>query len=386
MDGKDPLQVSHDARQPSINAREYLIAAKANDTYIDRFLDERGIWTFKEGQNIDITGLTPQDAFEILQPFESPLLDLSMNSLLEGHKYPVEGSDEPVGLFNDHTYLNHIQTTWGMVEQFMQMAGVEDMQSYTDAAAAVACHDSFNFLGRSDHNLDAARGVRRMFPNLTGGDKGRMRNIQTAIFLHNEIVYRGTPFNLKDRPFDQKVELMKQIHTPMSAALLLADKAEIRRGRVIPQALRPQIVDAHEHTRGNLYTDFAGLQHVKGTLKMTLNHNPWVEQNNLLYAELLDGKVDDQFDQIYAPQSLKNPDGQISMEKVYREMWGLYGPHKARDADRLSLMIAAGFVLFPDTEAFQIDYEHKYDAQKVIQREFTLDNADEVLGEIALAA
>jgi hypothetical protein len=385
MDRKSPLQVSHDPQNHYFNAREYLMAAHANGTYIDRFLDERGFWSFKDGQNIDITGLTPQEALKLLQPFESPLLDLSMASLLEGHQYTIEGAEEPVGLFNDHTYSNHIQATWTMVEKFMQMAGIEDKQTYTDAAAAVACHDSFGFLGRPNHNLDAARGVKRMFPNLTGGNKRRMREIQSAIFLHNETVYRGTPFNLKGVPFHEKVELMRHVHTPMSAALILADKAEIRRERVIPQALRPKIVDAHHHTRGNLYTNFANLSQDNNNLIMTFNHNPWVESGNPLYKDLFEKKVDDQFYQIYAPQTLKNPDGQISIENVYGEMWRLYGPHQQRDADRFSLMIAAGFVLFPGIEAFHIDYVHKFERQRVIQREFRLNNADVVLQELATA-
>lgn len=70
------------------------------------------------------------------------------------------------------------------------------------------------------------------------------------------------------------------------------------------------------------------------------------------------------------------------MEKVYKELWQLYGPHESYDADRLSLMLAAGFVLFPDAKAFGMTYTHKYDPTQVIHQEFELETADEQLATL----
>ncbi len=381
--GHVPLHVLHNSKEIPINARDYLLEANVPPAIIDRYLDNQGIWAFEKQTGIDITRLTPRETMDVLEPHASPLLDMSMASLLHGHKYHIPETDEEVGLFNDHTYKNHIYFTHRMVQDLLEKAGIDDPQMRTDATAQVALHDNFNFLSRNIHNLLGARGVKRMFPNLTGGDRQRMREIQIGIMLHNEPIYREGLLQIKGLPFKDKVDHMREWHTPMSAALLIADKAEIRRGRVIPQALRPEIVNAHEHTRGNLYTDYVGTDYQDGVIDMTFAYDPWVHRNDLRYAELAECPVNAEYDQIYAPPHLKDEHGQLSMEKVYGEMWRLYGPKEKYDADRFSLMLASGFVLFPEAQTFRMNYVNKYDQHQAIELEFNRDNADEVLANIA---
>ena len=379
MNGRVPLRVLHHSGENPINAYDFLFDTNIDTSVLMTFMNAEGIWTYERSKNLNISELTAEETFNALENHASPLLDISMASLLKGHLYNIPNKVEQIGLFNDHTYRNHVYHAHRMVQRYLRLAGVTESQTLADAAAMTSLHDCFNFLSRSTHNILGARGVKRMFPNLTGGDKQRMRNIQLGILLHNEPIYREGPTQLRNLSFQDKVKRMREWHTPMSAALLLADKAEIRRRRANPQALNKAVIDLHSHTRANLYTNYHGLCYGDGVIEMSFEHNPWIQITDNLYSELSDGCVDSNNDQMYAPAHLKEADGKVSMKKVYQEVWKLYGPQEKYDADRFSLMIASGFVLFPNAHTFRMKYVHKYDQGRVIQHDFTLDNADEVL-------
>ncbi|PIZ61980.1 hypothetical protein COY16_05600 [Candidatus Roizmanbacteria bacterium CG_4_10_14_0_2_um_filter_39_13] len=372
-------QVQHNGVEEG-SLREYLETVRLSTNIIDYIVSPDGKLNIPSS-SLDLYALPPEDIYSQAEETLVPLYQAAMFSLLGGHV----DNELHFGLFTNHTYDNHIRHVAEGVDRALILAG-HDSETRVNGQIAAILHDIPNVLSRSWHHLLGGRFARLIFPKLAE-DKKRFKHIRDAMKLHHEPIYEEM-YHLNTQSFDAKLQLFQKIHTPESAALLFVDNLDMRRERLYANAYNPRVFDQHGHSEINAFMNVKGFERDdSGDIIISTEFNPWIDPEELDKCDPLaiTEAPDNRFHCYASKRVRKNPEDPKSpadFHKALREMWGLYGPTCAQDADRMTLMLAAGFTLFPESEKIVMRFADRTGENEPVVYTFTRETVDQVMGEI----
>src|SRR3989344_5395990 len=237
--------------------------------------------------------------------------------------------------------------------------------------------------GHKDFNVQLAPNI---LPRLLE-DTSRWDAIYSGVLHHNENNYRAR--NYANQPFDVRQAILAAENTPVSNAVLMADKMHIGTDRVWWTSKNKERIYNHPHSEGNLntQTSHVGFSPDRNTFVWKLQFRPEFEDdeaaslNNAVYLNG-NGKY-----QPHASERVRlNPDDEFSPIdplKACRQIINIYGPQVPGGINRIGLTIDAAFQLFPGLESLEFRYVDKQ-GDVIFERIFTPVTTDEILEEFAM--
>jgi len=361
--------------------REYLETARLSTNVIDYIVSPDGKLNIPSS-SLDLYLFPPADIYSQAEETLAPLYQAAMYSLLGGHI----NEEMHIGLFTDHTYGNHIRHVAEGVDEALLMGGYDDIETRVNGQIAAILHDIPNVLSRSWHHLLGGRFARLIFPKLAE-DKKRFKHIRDAMKLHHEPIYEEM-YHLDTQSFGAKLQRFQKIHTPESAALLFVDNLDMRRDRLYANAYNPRVFDQHGHSEINAFMNVKGFERDdSGDILISAEFNPWIDPDELETCDpLVTTEAPDGTYNCYASKRVRknpeDPESPADFHNTLRETWGLYGPSCPQDADRMTLMLAAGFTLFPESERIVMRFTDRTGENEPVTYGFTRDTVNQVMEEI----
>lgn len=174
---------------------------------------------------------------------------LTYKKILENEaiKIYITRADESLGTlgYTEHSFSHvmHVAETAGYILQTMGY----DSRTVELAKIAGYLHDIGNLVNRKDHSQSGAVMAWSILHDM-GCDPGEMATIVTAIGNHDEGT--GVPVN------------------PVAAAMILADKADVRRSRVRNQDI--STFDIHDRVNYSVRKSFLSINEEKTFVQLTL--------------------------------------------------------------------------------------------------------------------
>src|SRR3989338_452985 len=368
----EPMLTHNNGEEPR-STRQILAGYGMNPLFLNHFFDPDGTWIYSDPEfnPYDYTG---DQLFKELRKRLAIPYKLGQAVLIEGHKD-----------FNVHTW-RHIKWVKTKSQQLLGEAGYLDAQTLDNAVLVAAIHDIGNMIGRQWHEEFSVQLAPNILPRLLE-DTSLWDAIYSGVLHHNENNYRAR--NYANQPFDVRQAILAAENTPVSNAVLMADKMHIGTDRVWWTSKNKERIYNHPHSEGNLntQTSHVGFSPDRNTFVWKLQFRPEFEDdeaaslNNAVYLNG-NGKY-----QPHASERVRlNPDDEFSPIdplKACRQIINIYGPQVPGGINRIVLTIDAAFQLFPGLESLEFRYVDKQ-GDVIFERIFTPVTTDEILEEFAM--
>jgi hypothetical protein len=340
-----------------------------NATELPFYFDENGQLTFKS--NTDIYSLPSKQIIPQISRETGKFMNLVQKSVLKGH----------YGLFNEHR-LPHVTKIARDSASLLSELGAPQ-RTIDNAQIVGMLHDNGNLPMREEHHTLGGLMAVQMFPSLAS-DPERALDIVGSINHHNESFYRKVK-NYAGRPFAERQRILQNMFTDTSAAILVADKADIGRSRISKHARNPETIDKHIHSETNLHAESQGLAYLpqNKTLVWNLQFNPYIApQEARQFGDLIAGQNEEGKYIAYSSPVTRADNGlQADYYKVLTENLKLYGPNKGHGVSRFGLMADAALTM-PGVDQFVMYYNDPEENYEPIEFVFNPETTDLVLEEM----
>ncbi|HRN70268.1 MAG TPA: hypothetical protein PLS49_03710 [Candidatus Woesebacteria bacterium] len=334
-------------------------------TELPLYFDENGILTFRS--SLDLYNLPSRKIIPTIAREIGMYMNLTQKSVWKGH----------YGLFNEHR-VPHVSKIAHDSSSLLQELG-SPQETIDNAQIVGMLHDTGNLLMREEHERLGGHLAVTMYPSIAN-DPERGMNIVGSITHHNEGFYKNIR-NYAGMPFHVRQHTLQNMFTDTSAAVLVADKADIGRGRISRHARNPETIDKHIHSEVNLHAESQGLAYIPDnkTLVWNLQYNPYITlQEARQFGNLIAGQNEDGRYIAYASSVMRSSEGlQADYYKVLGENLKLYGPHRGHSVSRFGLMADAALTM-PGVDQFVIYYNDPEENHEPVEFVFNPDTADYV--------
>lgn len=328
---------------------------------------------------IDIYSLKPGEIIPALMPTIRNELQLGQLSLWLEHN----------GRFNLHEDQHAAEVAIN-AGKLLKMAGIDDDTAHANAEIAGVLHDGGNYASRKWHHLTSVKWALEKFPQLRE-DKQRRGDILKAILHHNEAHYREPWF--EDKTFEEQIDILSEIHSPVSSAIVIADKNDFGRSRVpwrddteFARKARTRDGIQYPHYALNWVIENEGVSLSPDGSQFVLHmaFNPYLSKGQELYSpELIGERAGPDVAYTYVPDYLQDTQGTADVAKSWGLLWNLYGPSQKTNFSRISLTAASAFNLFPDIKGFTMRLSDKLSDDVLVEETFTRENADMLFAQYA---
>lgn len=333
------------------------------------FYFENGRLTFRS--KTDIYSLPSDQIIPQISRETGKFMNLVQQSVLKGH----------YGLFNEHR-LPHVTKIARNSSSLLSQLGASQ-RTIDNAKIVGMLHDNGNVAMREDHHSIGGLIAVDMFPSLAS-DPERAMEIVGSINHHNESFYRNIK-NYAGRPFEERQRILNNMFTDTSAAVLVADKADIGRLRISKHARNPETIANHIHSETNLHAESQGLAYLPGqnTLVWNLQYNPYISpQEARQFSNLITGQNEEGKYIAYSSSVTRSENGpQADYYKVLIENLKLYGPNRKHGVSRFGLMADAALTM-PGVDQFVMYYNDPEENYEPIEFVFNADTTDAVLEDM----
>jgi hypothetical protein len=369
----EPLVTWHNyAKEEEMQETRAFLLGYAKPKDIDRILTPDGRLKFVS--DVDPYSLYDRQINKVLGRELNSLYKLVQQSYLKGH-----GGD-----FNNHL-VGHVNTVADKAVFILETSDPEvTEETCDDTRISGMLHDTGGILGRPDHAHVGLLLSRDIFPKLLA-NKRRFAAIGQGIAQHDEQYYRKLK-GYGGQPFAQRSKLLQVTQSPLSAAIVIADKSDIGRERVHNKARTRYAMERHNHSEVNMFMGDLGFSITDDAINWTLAFNPYIyKKERSRNADLVIGKVDNERFLAYGSKRIRNnPDDPfegINFEKLWQEMCFIYGPQKPGAVNRLELMVDTAITWFRPN--FNIHYYNPYNKNESMYYSYNAENIDEQFAQMA---
>lgn len=345
-----PLGPLHNPQVPDI-LREH----GAPDEAIARVFNHKGEVIYTTEDNIDFRDPNLQ-----LFTAQSELY-LRLKPVYDLVDYRLRADKPPHG-YSHHNLENHVVP---MVAQAMELT---ELGNYSKEAKMLTLisgygHDLGNVNRRSGHSFDSPALLAHVVPSVTRSEQD-WQTVREVMRLHDEKaivpeIQSWGPLNTRERiaKFREMGEASGQPDLPkVLAAIVIADKADIDRGRINPWAINHEAVANDEHVWVNLCAQNRGFQlSADGKeLVLQINFNQFVtdkEQETFSPVLRYSKRYDRQ--RIHVPEQVHRAfrgAGDMYFDKWVESLNAIY-------QDRIKIMALMSFVAIPGLESFRIELD-----------------------------
>jgi hypothetical protein len=364
-----PLQTQHLSSEPELTKSFLLGYADRNN--LDGIFDQEGRIALKT--NINPYELHGRDIVKKLSRLLVPWYELVQQSYLKGHD----------GDFNNHLIF-HVQRVGDMAVHILKNCDPNMTQQDTDnTLISGVLHDLGGIQSRREHANLAPHIAKDIIPALTT-DPHRFLEISNAIVQHDEGYFRKLK-GYSNEPFDRRSRTLQVTQTPMSAALIIADKSDVGRERVHKGSRKKNSMHKHIHSEVNMFTGDLGIDISDDSLTWTVAFNPYIHNREYKSNEdLVIANVNDEYYLAYGSPRIRvdpsDPYKGISFKKVWNELCHIYGPQQVGQSNRLQIMVDTALTWFRPN--FIINYYNPYTEEMMIH-ELNANNVDAFFEEMA---
>ena len=263
--------------------------------------------------------------------------------------------------FNGHGENHHSQVVKAGLE-LLKNFSKEELNMYVIAARI---HDLGSLFAREAHAAISPRVASRIFPNLRN-DPDKWDIVRQAVRLHDEAVITQDIANYEKHHGGEKltgwglIGVMREIYSPVTLALFIADKGHIGRPRSsrkhIGDKSSRKMMDEDPHGVVNFFGQAGRVKVSKevGVARWQIKYNPGtitpqdIEDYPYLFSEVRSGKGNGSTYKAYIPEVLRDVGKIHPYESWKAQFWSLY-------LNRTRLMVYATFALFPYLDTFILE-------------------------------
>lgn len=261
--------------------------------------------------------------------------------------------------FNGHGENHHSQVVKAGLE-LLKIFSKEELDLYVIAARI---HDLGSLFAREAHAAISPRVGLRIFPNLRS-DLNKWDVVRQAVKLHDEAALTQDIANYEKHHGEKKltgwelVEAMREIYSPVTLALFIADKGHIGRPRssrkyIMDESSR-KMMDEDPHGVVNFFGQAGRVKVSKevGVARWQVKYNPGaitardIEDYPYLFEKV--PSANGSTYKAYIPEVLREVGKIHPYESWKTQFWSLYH-------NRTRLMIYATFALFPYLDTFILE-------------------------------
>lgn len=229
------FSVDHDGNS-SKPAREFFLESGADVSDVDSLLTNGGKLRRKSSDIEGVIYEKPVDAVSrylrmLLGPLNRSIVDRSLDS------------SSPGGI-NRHG-LEHVKRVVEMGREFFLLRGGSTEYEQRQITIAGWMHDIGNAFSREAHPEVSIALMNQMLPGIAV-DPAQQQIVAEAIRWHDGDILRKRMASWGEIPAEKRVERLRNEFNPVMLALLMADKLDIRRGRVPSKLCGPDGADRLE--------------------------------------------------------------------------------------------------------------------------------------------
>ena len=349
-----PDWVSHDIDGRYYIARQYLQVSGVPLETINRLYDQDGVWHYSF-PDINPYNLSVDELLELSDEVMPPIWTA-------GHLSASHGVHP---LMNLHTWYQHGRKVADHALNFVRQAGYgEQVQIRT--ILATQAHDMPNTLSREEHHLHGGKMLSRVFPQLLS-DPRQFAIIENAAKLHN-----GASDKLVSnvQTTAEKLAIYKEIDTPESLALRMADKVDTGRWRSALSALEltRDFMDIDQeqrlHALSNMLWSTTNVGLENGKFVWHVQFTPTLTQEEV---EIYRPRITTRNNGIYVPKHLRtdptDSESLCAFDAAKKEIFDkVYAKRVRRAMDAALLLfegqVSVGSLVLHDTNGEAVEFEY----------------------------